>query len=263
MFPRFFSVVLVLLVLAGCATRPPGPGDPATQSQSGTTSSPQPALSEAQRYFLEIALGSEYGNADPLLRRWEKPVRLYLDGDQPAAMVREAHAIVDEIRALAPALDVRWVDSPKGANVTVFLGPYLRYADKHAPDSLRHLKRNWGFFTVRWLADHRGIESASMYVDTHRARDDDQRQHLLREELTQLFGLMADSSRYPDSIFYQHWSTTTQYSELDRQLIALLYDARLHSGMDEAAIRTVWGDGDAGAGRTDTAPGEPQPGLER
>ena len=199
-------------------------------------------LDEAQRYFLEIALRSEYGNADPLVRRWERPVRLYIDGDKPAALVREAYAVIDEMKSLVPHLDIRWVNDPDDANVQIFFGPYKQYSSKYAPKSRQYLRRNWGFFTVRWHASSRGIESASMYVDTHRARDDDQRKHLLREELTQLFGLMADSKRYPDSIFYQHWSTTTQYSELDRALIKMLYDKQIHSGMDEQAIREAWAD---------------------
>ena len=197
-------------------------------------------LDEAQQYFLEIALRSEYGNADPLVRRWERPVRLYLDGDKPAALVQEAYAVIDELQSLVPHLDVRWVEDPDDANVQIFFGPYKQYSSKYAPKSRKYLRRNWGFFTVRWHASRSGIESASMYVDTHRARDDDQRKHLLREELTQLFGLMADSKRYPDSIFYQHWSTTTQYSELDRALIKMLYDKEIHSGMDEKTLRAAW-----------------------
>lgn len=197
-------------------------------------------LTEAQRYFLEIALRSEFGTADPLVRRWERPVRMYIDGDKPELLLQEVDSVVAELQKLAPQLDIDFVDRARDANVKIFFGPYKEYSAKYAPRAREHLKRNWGFFTVQWFASGSGIESASMYVDTRRARDDDERRHLLREELTQLFGLMADSNRYPDSIFYQHWSTTTAYSELDRELIKMLYDKRLQSGMDEGAIRAIW-----------------------
>lgn len=242
--PMWFRLLtfLLLVSLAGCTSQ-----STMRQEESvvgGVVASAKQAreLDEAQRYFLEIALRSEYGNADPLVRRWERPVRLFMDGDKPAALVQEAYAVIDEMKSLVPHLDIQWVTDPDDANVQIFFGPYKQYSSKYAPKSRKYLRRNWGFFTVRWHASSSGIESASMYVDTHRARDDDQRKHLLREELTQLFGLMADSKRYPDSIFYQHWSTTTQYSELDRALIKMLYDKQIHSGMDEQALRAVWAD---------------------
>ena len=232
--------IFLLVSLAGCASKSTQRLEESVVGGAVASAKQAQELDEAQQYFLEIALRSEYGNADALVRRWERPVRLYIDGDKPAALVQEAYAVIDEMKSLVPHLDARWVSDPDEANVLIFFGPYKQYSRKYAPKSRQHLRRNWGFFTVRWQANSSGIESASMYVDTHRARDDDQRKHLLREELTQLFGLMADSKRYPDSIFYQNWSTTTQYSELDRALIKLLYDKQIHSGMDEQAIRARW-----------------------
>jgi hypothetical protein len=46
---------------------------------------------------------------------------------------------------------------------------------------------------------------------------------LLREELTQSLGLGNDSNKYPDSIFYQDWSTVTSYSKLDIEIIKQHY----------------------------------------
>ena len=62
-----------------------------------------------------------------------------------------------------------------------------------------------------------------MYVDIYRANDQEQK-HLLREELTQSLGLFNDSYKYPESIFYQDWTTTTEYAQIDRELIDMLYN---------------------------------------
>ena len=48
--------------------------------------------------------------------------------------------------------------------------------------------------------------------------------HLLREELTQSLGLRNDSYTYPESIFYSNWTNTTEYTELDKSLIDMLYN---------------------------------------
>ena len=64
-----------------------------------------------------------------------------------------------------------------------------------------------------------------MYVDLERTGDNFEAQkHLLREELTQSLGLFNDSWKYPESIFYQGWSTVTEYSDMDKRLIDMLYN---------------------------------------
>jgi hypothetical protein len=63
-----------------------------------------------------------------------------------------------------------------------------------------------------------------MYVDIIRAKEDDAQKHLLREELTQSLGLFNDSYKYDNSIFYQGWTTTTEYAPIDRELIDMLYN---------------------------------------
>lgn len=262
-------ILLLVATLAGCATRP----DLQLEKPTGET-----VLTEAQRYFIEIALRSEFDDVTPkkrasafavgdeidggkapvllqkvyeitdrkrlerrrIVRRWERPVLLYIEGVKDPVLIQEAYDVIRELKALAPQLDIQWVNRREKANFLIYFGPYLEFSARYAPHSRVRLKKNWGFFSVRWRKGGGGISQAKMYVDTDRTRDQVQRKHLLREELTQAFGLFADSKRYPSSIFYQHWSTTTDYSELDRALIKLLYDERLHSGMDEQAVRAVW-----------------------
>jgi hypothetical protein len=48
---------------------------------------------------------------------------------------------------------------------------------------------------------------------------------------------MNDSWRYQESIFYQGWTGTTEYSQIDRTIIGLLYDPRLRSGMTQDQVK--------------------------
>jgi hypothetical protein len=69
------------------------------------------------------------------------------------------------------------------------------------------------------------VAEGLMYVDVTRASNDENAQkHLLREELTQSLGLFNDSYKYDNSIFYQGWTTTTEYDPIDRELIDMLYN---------------------------------------
>jgi hypothetical protein len=66
-----------------------------------------------------------------------------------------------------------------------------------------------------------------------------ERSHLIREELTQSLGLMRDSYKHPNSMFYQPWTDVTEFSDLDRALIQLLYSADLRAGMTRTEVATV------------------------
>jgi len=51
---------------------------------------------------------------------------------------------------------------------------------------------------------------------------------------------MRDSTRYEDSLFYQGWTETQEYSGLDEQLIAMLYLPEVVPGMTiEEALAVI------------------------
>ena len=68
------------------------------------------------------------------------------------------------------------------------------------------------------------------------------RRHILREELTQVLGLINDSHRYPDSMFYEERSEQTRYADVDRALIEMLYRSEIRPGMRPEQVRAVLGD---------------------
>ena len=69
------------------------------------------------------------------------------------------------------------------------------------------------------------------------------RNHLLREELTQSMGLPADSSNYTDSIFQQDpFYKPTEYSAIDKEVIKLLYNQKMRPGMTRNEVETTFSD---------------------
>ena len=63
------------------------------------------------------------------------------------------------------------------------------------------------------------------FVDMIKTGNDTQTQKsILREEITQSLGLCNDSWKYPNSIFYQGSSTNTEFSDLDKEIIQMLYN---------------------------------------
>lgn len=75
---------------------------------------------------------------------------------------------------------------------------------------------------------------------TERTGSPDCRKHLLREELTQSFGLMKDTNDHLGSIFYQPWTCDTRYADIDLQLIHWQLSDEIKAGMTRSDIIAVW-----------------------
>jgi hypothetical protein len=50
---------------------------------------------------------------------------------------------------------------------------------------------------------------------------------------------MKDSYRYKDSVFYQGWTSVTQYADIDRALIEMLYRPEIRPGMTKSQVLQV------------------------
>ena len=89
------------------------------------------------------------------------------------------------------------------------------------PNSKKYTKNNFGVF-VYYGKTH--LKRANIYVDIYRTKSIKAQRHLLREELTQSLGLFNDTYDYPNSMFYQGWTETTKYADIDVKLIKMLYN---------------------------------------
>jgi hypothetical protein len=173
--------------------------------------------SEVVEYFNEIALNNEFDGSRSSAYTWKTDMKIYVDGERPEYLMTELQKIVGELNDIIDPINIKIVSSPNQANYTIFVGSHTDFQDKYDLDNPERLNRNWGYFEVFG-------NSGVMYIDTYRNGDETSHKHLLREELTQSLGLFNDSWEYPESIFYQGWTTTTEFAPIDRELIDMLYN---------------------------------------
>jgi hypothetical protein len=182
-------------------------------------------------YLLEVALGTEYGEASPTLRRWTGDLRLTVLGAPTPQDLATLERVMAELEELIPQLELSLVAA--NGNVAVYFVPRAEFPNLEP----NYVPGNIGFFWY-WWNGRDVINRARVLIDaqgtTQRERD-----HLIREELTQSLGLGQDSSKYPDSIFYQSQNHTDHYAPIDREIIALLYDDRLGPGLTRAEIERM------------------------
>lgn len=171
---------------------------------------------ESVEYFKEIALGREFKSDSEVLKRWDKDMKIYVGGNTNEVLNSELERIVLELNNIIDPINIEIVSDSTSSNMYIYFGSYKDFSLIKPNIDYGLLKSNWGLFIVKQ-------NSGCMYVDIHRANELEQK-HLLREELTQSLGLFDDSYKYPESIFYQGWTTTTEYAPIDRELIDMLYN---------------------------------------
>jgi hypothetical protein len=196
-------------------------------------------LSAEEEYFLEVALYSEFWPFELGVRKWTQDVRVYVWGQQPE-LEAELERILSELNTLQSSIRLYRVAGPQQSNLRLVLGSAADFFWVE-PTSVFNIETNWGLFYHYWNPKYE-IEQASVFVDLARNPDPMARRHLLREELTQALGLANDSWRYRESIFYQGWTTTTEFAPIDRQLIRWLYDPRVKAGMGRGEVLGVLGE---------------------
>jgi hypothetical protein len=181
-------------------------------------------------YFLEIAFGFEYGGASEIVRKWPGDVRIRVNG-QPSDEDRAAlDQVVAEINALTPTTDLVLVETEP--EVELHLVPKSDF-----PDILpSYVPGNDGYFQIWWDSAQQFVRGVIL-IDV--GLDQALRNHLIREEVTQSLGLANDSYLYPESIFYQAFSTVTDYAPVDEAVIEMLYRPEVVAGMDRTTAGRI------------------------
>jgi hypothetical protein len=187
---------------------------------------------EEIEYFTEIAFGAEFGDEVSVIKKWAENIRIEIDGEPTVADLQTITNIIDDLNELIAAIKIKLVD--KNENLTVTFSPESDFTSIDP----NYVPTNYGFFWALWHDDNFVIYDASIIISSADITQKE-RSHLIREELTQSIGLMNDSNRFEDSIFYQEWTDVIEYSEIDKAVIKLLYLKRVKPGMSKEQVLTV------------------------
>lgn len=189
-------------------------------------------------YFQLVALGAEYGNSLPLVKKWKVPMQIYVSGFPDTALMTELGSIIEELNGLfTDGFQIEMTDDSIVANYHIFFGEVDIY--KKIYPSVAHLiKENRGLFTIQ-IDEKFNITSGHMFVETIDGIALRYQKHILREELTQSLGLPNDIKYYANSIFYEKWTDIQIYSDLDVETIRLLYHPRMVSKVGSTGARSI------------------------
>jgi len=171
---------------------------------------------EVLDYYDEVVMNSEFNGKLDNEFKWTTDMLIYVDGNPSEELISELKRVVIELNQIINPIELVFVNSRKESNMVVYFGSPEGFMGICSDVDRSFLDKNWGAAVV-------GNNRGKMYVNTYRPNKDAQK-HLIREELTQSLGLVNDSYKFPESIFYQGWTTTTEFTPIDRELIDMLYN---------------------------------------
>ncbi|MDE0119669.1 MAG: DUF2927 domain-containing protein [Bdellovibrionales bacterium] len=225
MYYKSYFLLLVLVTFIG-ACGPDVPDDWFNSPKYG------PYSQAAVHYFLEIGLGSEFGDPTNLtVKKWASEVRIQIQGNYNQSDEEELENIIAELSELT-GLSIKRVTN--NANINIY---FAKQADfkRYIPQYDTNNPQN-GVFSTLYQGDY--ITKATICIEDHLVSP--QRHHLLREELTQTMGLQKDSYSYQNSVFQQSPDyTPTEYSQIDKEVIRILYDKKVKPGMSKIDIENT------------------------
>lgn len=195
---------------------------------------PQEIESSVLDYFYDVALGSEYGGAPSTIRKWSRAaVGIGIDGTYSESSVACLDKTIADFNLLSRHVILNRIET--SPDITIHFAPENKFSNilkEYEP-------RNLGFFWT-WTDGNGALNKATILIDTS-VISDIERCHLIREELTQSLGLMNDSPKFSDSIFYTDWTYTNTYSDMDKKIISTLYgDNGITVGMDRTEVEKVF-----------------------
>lgn len=183
---------------------------------------------EEINYFMEIALGAEFSTSSSIIRKWEGDLRIKIIGSPTSEDLNTLKTVINEINHLVSNINLKIVDNQPNVKIHFIpVSQFQRYEPNYRPG-------NYGYAWIKWKQNNI-INSANILITTTGVSQKE-RSHLIREELTQSLGLLKDSYQYKNSIFYQPWTDTNQYSQLDKKIIQMLYQPEIRPGMTKSQV---------------------------
>jgi hypothetical protein len=200
-----------------------------------------PELSQYDRsvisYFQEIALGFFYGGSDEITRRWETDIKVYIEGNPTADNLSEFQKIRNEINSLSTnGFSIEVVTDKNQSNTTLYFGSVAQFSALY-PASAEVARLNLRAFSVWWNANQE-INKSLIFIDNQQATAAQQKSWT-RGMVTGAIGLGQVSPMYPESIFYSKVHTNAAFTQMDKDLIRLLYHPNMRIGLHENEVGAV------------------------
>jgi hypothetical protein len=169
------------------------------------------------KYYNEIAGRSEYGDSNATFCKWKTNVKIYFDFENSDSIKKYSEEVIKDLNDLIDPITISITNKKSEANLLVYFGNFSDYKKRYNVV----MEGQFNGFTCTNTYNH---TIYSGYVFINEKLKGNRLKSVIREEITQSFGLANDSWEYPDSIFFQGPNSQIKFSEIDKEIIKLHYN---------------------------------------
>lgn len=204
-----------------------------------TARAPQQSNAEIARDFNELFFFLESGRPINLFTRFEGPVTVSLQGDQPASLAPDLKQLIKRLKNEA-GIPIS-LTKGKDANIVVQTIP-RSLMRQHVPDAACFVVpnvSNWGEFTKFGDADRTdwtkltARTKVAVFIPSDRSPQE--QRDCLHEEIAQALGPLNDIYRLRDSVFNDD-NIHSVLTGFDMTILRAAYDPTLRNGMSPAEV---------------------------
>lgn len=188
---------------------------------------------DAKEYLVDLAIGNEFTGSDNVVHKWRSGVIKVAIGGIPTTADRaRVLEVINTITSITGQI-ISVVTS--GADISITIAPESGFP---ALDPT-YTPKNLGYFSASLDTATKNIVSGVVLIDNAETSQVE-RDHLILEEVAQLIcGIPNDSFKYDDSMFQQRWTVTRDLSVIDREVIKLMSNPAITSGMTAAQLKAT------------------------
>ena len=180
---------------------------------------------QVKDHFITCALGAEYGDSTPVVKKWTEPLYYAYAGTPMEGDVEYLESFMAALNGIEgfPGIYPAGEHTP---NLTI------HFVDDEAAmeAATGHTNLN-GYASIWWYNGSYQIYQGDVYYLG--TTPDYERKSVLIEELYQVMGILNDTYSYPESLIYQYYTEADWPCALDWAIMQLLYHPDIRSGMSE------------------------------
>jgi hypothetical protein len=191
--------------------------------------------------FFKTAFRAElqFGRHEDRIRKFDEPVRVFVDNSGTPARTAVIAAIVGDINARINHLDLAVTSDRRNANIVVVLVPKRDFArtirTRYGESAARTIENSLHPQCLSGIAKDESFRIRRAEVIVPADADEFAFYDCAYEELLQSLGLINDDSSLPWSMFNDDVQMGF-FDVYDQYLVNILYDPRIRPGMSKAEV---------------------------
>ncbi len=175
---------------------------------------------------MEVALN--YPSIDTAhIVKWNTDIHIAVHGEPSPTDLENLRQLTDQLNLLIAPIRISLDGNEPNMHVFFVSPQQFQVSEPYFKDAQNPILNG---ITFVYHDSNYEIYKANILISS-RTTNPQKRAHTIHEEITQSLGLLTDSWRYENSIFYEGQSYTNHFSKMDEGLIELLYTSKVSTGI--------------------------------